>query len=313
MSRIINNNNNKGVSVSVSASNSNQSNNSSLGICDLCYHNRPLIHFKMKKRDIMLNICEICNTVETSNFFDTKSREYLTDNQLEDIFSEIDLDSKGKNVDTVMVCDLHNVTDLFSYEEFNNITKDFNVPVIVLSFIPLKSETRKNTQPIINNYNSYKTFMCFNKAYSPVSGTKGRFIQNILSNKNIKNVFLLDDNHMNCVSSKKGGGHSLLIPTTRGSDKSKVEIKKIIEDYMRKINNVKRRPTLIRYIQTLGFFNNEIRRKKRSANKKKERNKAKAKSKKKVLTSANIEKLKQIGKAKKLSRKKAAALEKLNN
>ena len=153
-----------------------------------------------------------------------------------------------------MVCDLHNVTDLFTYEEFNNITKRFNVPVIVLSFIPIKSETRRDTQPIINNYNSYKTFMCFSKAYTPVAGTKGRFIQNILSNINIKNVFLLDDNHMNCISSKKGGGLSLLIPTTKYSDKSTEEIKSIIEDYMRKINNVKKRPTLIRYIETLGFL-----------------------------------------------------------
>ena len=281
------------------------SNNNSLGICELCYHNRPLINFKMKKKNVMLKICEICNTVEPSNFFDTKTREYLTDNQLKDVFSEINIDSKGKNIDTVMVCDLHNVTDLFSYEEFNNITKKFNIPIIVLSFIPLKSETRKNTQPIINNYNSYKTFMCFNKAYTPAPGTKGRFIQNILSNTNIKNVFLLDDNHMNCVSGKKAGGHSLLIPTIRTSDKSIDEIKKKIEDYMRKINNVKKRTILIRYIQTLGFFNNEIRRKKRSANKKKRQNIVT--SKKKKLTSSEIEELKRVGKAKKLSKKKKAA------
>ena len=283
----------------------NLSSNSS-GICELCYNNRPLIDFKMKKRDITLKICEVCNTIDNSYFFDTKTKEYLTDSHLESIFSEIDVDSKGKKINTVMVCDLHNVTDLFTYEEFNNITKNFNIPVIVLSFIPLKSETRKNTQPIINNYNSYKTFMCFSKAYTPAPGTKGRFIQNILSNTNIKNVFLLDDNHMNCVSSKKGGGLSLLIPTTRGSDKSIEEIKRIIEDYMRKINNIRKRPALIRYIQTLGFFNNEIRRKKRSANKKKERNKVR--TKKKVLTSAEIEELKRVGKAKKISRKKAAAL-----
>ena len=277
----------------------------SVGICELCNHSRPLVDFKIRKRDVTLKICEICNSADTSNFFDTKTREYLTDEQVQDIFSEIDVDSKGKKVDTVMVCDLHNVTDLFTYEEFNNITKRFNVPVIVLSFIPIKSETRRDTQPIINNYNSYKTFMCFSKAYTPAPGTKGRFIQNILSNTNIKNVFLLDDNHMNCISSKKGGGLSLLIPTTRDSDKSIEEIKSIIEDYMRKINNVKKRPTLIRYIETLGFFNNEIGRKKRIANKKKKNNVVR--TKKKVLTSEEIEELKRLGKAKKLSRKKAAA------
>jgi hypothetical protein len=281
----------------------NNNDDTSLGICELCYHNRPLSDFTIKKSKAILRICDICNTIDSSNFFDTKIREYLSDTQVEDAFSELGVDSKGRIIDTVMVCDLHNVTDLFSYEEFNNITKNFNVPVIVLSFIPIKSETRKRTQPIINEYNSYKTFMCFSKAYTPAPGTKGRFIQNIFSNSNIKNVFLLDDNNMNCVSGKKAGGTSILIPNTRKSDKSKEEIKVIIEDYMRKINNIRKRPALIRYIQTLGFFNNEIRRKKRSANKKKKTKNAVI-SRKKRLTSAEIEELKKKGKANKLSRKK---------
>jgi hypothetical protein len=127
---------------------------------------------------------------------------------------------------------------------------------------------RKKTQMTINNYNSHMTFMCFKKAYSNKPGTKGRFIANILSNSNIKNVILLDDREINCLSANRGGGRCLLIPTSKYSNKTDEEIRTQIELYLRKLNNVKKRQKFLNYINTAKFLNSRLTKKKVLNNKK---------------------------------------------
>jgi hypothetical protein len=284
------------------------------GNCDLCNKFEKLNNFKPKRSEITLHICDACNSNDLSKFFDTKTQEYLNDDEIQEVFSDLGVDSKGKPIDTIMVCDLHKVTDLFTYDEFNHIVKDFDVPVVILSYIVKKSMTRYHTQPIINNYSSYKTFMCFEKRYTPFPGTKGKFISNILSNTNIKNVFLLDDSDKNCISARKAGGKSILIPTvdellSKGHGRSdiiptlvesgkteeeiveiteeiteeiKEEIKDIIKSHMRNINNKRKISKVIKhvtYLNTLNLFNSHISKKKRNSEAKKKMTNLRSKKK----------------------------------
>ena len=228
------------------------SNNNNELMCDFCgslLEVLPLI-----KKDTIMYRCKVCRDINTDVFFDTRNKIYLSDKELQDKFKNIH-SFKKRIIDTVIVCDLHNVTDLFSSEQFNNIIKNFKIPVIILSFLGINTVMRKKTQKMINDYNSDMTFMCFKKAYSNKPGTKGRFISNILSNNKIKNVILLDDKEINCLSANKGGGRCLLIPTTTNSSKSIEEIKSQIELYLRKLNNINKRKKFINYINTAKFLN----------------------------------------------------------
>lgn len=294
--------------------NNGNNNRRDSGNCDLCNRFKKLNNFKPKRSDIILHICDACNSNDLSKFFDTKNKEYLNDDEVQEVFSDLGVDSKGKLIDTIIVCDLHKVTDLFTYDEFNHIVKDFDIPVVILSYIIKKSMTRYLTQPIINNYNSYKTFMCFEKRYTPFPGTKGKFVSNILSNTNIKNVFLLDDSDKNCISVRKAGGKSILIPTvdeliSKGhgrsaiiptlvdsgkteeeiaeiveeiSEEIKEDIKNIIENQMRRINDKRKISKVIKhvtYLNTLNLFNSHISKKKRNIEAKKKMNNLRSKKK----------------------------------
>ena len=294
--------------------NNGNNNRRDSGNCDLCNRVEKLVNFKPKRSPITLQICDNCNSNDLSKFFNTRTKEYLNDEEIQELFSDLGVDSMGKPIDTIMVCDLHKVTDLFTYDEFNDIVENFDVPVVILSYIVKKSMTRYHTQPIINNYKSFKSFMCFEKRYTPFPGTKGKFISNILSNTNIKNVFLLDDSDKNCISARKAGGKSILIPTvdeliSKGhgrsniiptlvesgkseeeiaeiteeiSEEIKEEIKDIIKSHMRNINNKRKRSKALKhvnYLNTLSFFNNQISRKKRNIESKKKMNNVRSKKK----------------------------------
>ena len=273
--------------------------NEPFGMCELC-HNEDYL----SSIDTKLSIIKMCNTCKNASrnlYFDTKSRQYLDNTQVSSLF-DLTADRRLENIDTIIVCDLHNVTDLFEPEEFNAIIKKFHIPVVILSFLGIRGNMRKTTQTFINNYNSMYSFMCFVKDFKAKNGTKGKFINNILLNSNIKNVILLDDNIKNCLSAKAGGGKFIHVPSiennnTNGANgnngangangannqtiKQINKIKEFIALNLRKLNNDIKRKRLLNYINTVNFFNSEILRKQNVSRKKNKQSRKKAKNKSK--------------------------------
>lgn len=122
-----------------------------------------------------------------------------------------------------IVFDYHNVTDLFTPEEFVQLVKPFidNYKIFILSYVGSTSKTRieadEDIRKIMISLPKLQGFLCFRRGDTSQPGNKGGFIKSLKS----KNTTFFDDSEDHISAGKDALASSFLVPVDKGNDESK--------------------------------------------------------------------------------------------
>lgn len=114
----------------------------------------------------------------------------------------------------VLVLDLHNVTDMFSPEQFRELVAPL-IPryhVVLLSYVGTTTRTRIDAEAQMREFHAalpmIDGYLCFRRGDTVAPGNKGHFISLVRAGK----VTFLDDGADHIASGKAAGARCFLIP-----------------------------------------------------------------------------------------------------